>query len=97
MNHEYPALLSLVRMYFGEDFDLWGNTVPEIIACYKSESESDGWDAISNDINNFRLNNSNNLDSAFEEVCGDYIDPEPWGYTTDSFLKELQKLFLKKE
>jgi hypothetical protein len=97
MSVNYPNLSDFIGMCFGQDFDLWGNSVPEIVSTYKDGSDANEWDAISNDINNFRLNYSNNLDSAFKKLYGNYIDPKSWDHTTDSFLSELQRLLKEKE
>jgi len=92
MESNYPALSRLIRCYFNEDFDLWGDTIPEIIACYKLENNAQAYRAVLNDIENFRRENSRNLDETFKEMYKYHFDSEPWGHTTQSFLDEVQKL-----
>ena len=89
---KYPELANFIENYFGEDFDLWGNTIPEIVDFYKRESEPSQHNLLINEINNFTNNNIDDLDRCFKEVYGLYFDPEPWGHTTSSFLNELKRL-----
>jgi len=88
----YPNLDFLIHGYFNEDFDLWGDNVPEIVSCFKKESDKSLHQLIIDEIDRFKLDHVVNLNENFEEIYGLYVDPEPWGYTTVSFLDELKRL-----
>ncbi|OLL28888.1 hypothetical protein BTH42_25375 [Burkholderia sp. SRS-W-2-2016] len=88
----YPNLDSLIRGYFNEDFDLWGNTVAEVLCCFKEENDPVIHTLVATEIERFKRNHSANLDKSFEKIYGLYVDPEPWGHSTVSFLEELKRL-----
>jgi hypothetical protein len=88
----HPNLDSLIHSYFNEDFDLWGDNVEEIVACFKRESDETLHKLVIDEIARFESDHSANLDRHFEERYGLYVDPEPWGHTTASFLAELKRL-----
>ncbi|MBB5412182.1 hypothetical protein HDG34_006153 [Paraburkholderia sp. HC6.4b] len=88
----YPNLDFLIHGYFNEDFDLWGNNVQEIVTCFKKESDETLHKLVVDEIDRFASDHSANLDGYFEEIYGLYVDPEPWGHTTASFLDEVKRL-----
>lgn len=91
-----PELDQLMSVYFGEDFDLWGDTVEEIINKYNETLDPAQRCGIVKKIDAFKLTHPHNLDDAFSREYGKYFDPEPWGYTTASFLEELKRLLQMK-
>lgn len=89
---KYPELSNFIHNYFGEDFDLWGGAIEEIFALYRSESDSAARSTLENEIDNFRRDNSRDLDASFKAAYGLSFNPVPWGHTTASFLDELKRL-----
>jgi len=87
----HPAMDHLFTTYFGQDFDLFGETVPEIVACYKRDSPYD-YENLIREINSFRTEHPHDLTIAFDQIYGHGFSPEPWGYTTASLLDEIQRL-----
>ncbi|NML31678.1 hypothetical protein HHL14_12625 [Paraburkholderia sp. G-4-1-8] len=87
----YPSMDHLMITYFGQDFDLFGETVPEIVACYEKDSPYSYANLIY-EIDAFRNEHPNDLTIAFNQKYGSGFSPEPWGYTTASFLDEVQRL-----
>jgi hypothetical protein len=96
-NYEYPELNQLFGVYLNQDFDLWGESIQEIVACYKRDSPVADHKSMVKEIDKFRAMHPHDLDEAFDSLYGHEFLPEPWGYTTDSFLKELQRLLLRNE
>ncbi|WP_240162771.1 MULTISPECIES: contact-dependent growth inhibition system immunity protein [unclassified Paraburkholderia] len=93
MPSEHYSQMSLVfRAYFGQDFDLFGNTIPEIVSCYKKDNPQERHNELINEINYFMDEHPNDLDSTFETKYGTEFDPALWGHTTASFLDELKRL-----
>ncbi|SMG21798.1 contact-dependent growth inhibition system immunity protein [Paraburkholderia susongensis] len=89
---QYPGLTEFIQVYFGEDFALWGNTMADILALYRSESNPAERSTLVSEIDRFRRDNASDLDAAFEAAYGLCLDPPLWGHTTASFLDELKRL-----
>ncbi|MEX3787064.1 contact-dependent growth inhibition system immunity protein [Paraburkholderia sp. BR14374] len=87
----YPAMHRIFHVYFGQDFDLFGETIAEIVACYKKDSPHT-YSNLIHEINSFMDEHSADLDCAFERSYGAGFDPTLWGHTTESFLNELKRL-----
>ncbi len=81
----------IFSVYFGQDFDLFGETVPEIVACYKKDSPYD-YENLIREIDTFRSEHPDNLDAVFKQLFRRGFRPEGLGYTTASFLDEIQRL-----
>jgi hypothetical protein len=88
----YPELDQLLHVYFGEDFDLWGHTVEELVGCYKRDSPVSDHQILRDEIARFRQAHPNDLDEAFLDAYKNFFNPPPWNHTTDSFLTELDHL-----
>lgn len=88
----HPEMYQLFCCYLNEDSDLWGDTLPEIISCYKTDCPRESHLEMIREIDSFIREHPDNLDSAFETDYGRNFCPELWGYTTASFLEELKQL-----
>lgn len=88
----YPALDHLLHAYFGEDSDLSGNTVEEIVNCYKGGSSVEHHRALRDEIARFRQAHPHDLDAASLAAYKYDFNPPLWKHTTDSFLTELDRL-----
>lgn len=88
----YPNLSFLIHAYFNEDFDVWGDSVGELVSCFKEESDKSSYKDVIDEIERFKLEHSTDLEKDFDEIYGLYVKPEPWGHTTASFLDELKRL-----
>ncbi|MCC8393561.1 hypothetical protein LJ656_13265 [Paraburkholderia sp. MMS20-SJTR3] len=82
---------NLFEIYFGQDFDIFGETVPEIVARYKKDFRHH-YQKLIREIDLFRNRHPNDLDTAFHQRYWRHFSAEPWGYTTVSFLEEVQRL-----
>ena len=88
----YPELDQLLHVYFGEDFDMWGNTVQDLVGCYKRDSPVEDHHALRDEIARFRLAHPTDLDEAFLASYKNFFNPPLWNHTTDSFLTEVDRL-----
>ena len=88
----YPEIDQLLHVYFGEDFDIWGNTIEELVGCYKRDSPIGDHQALLDEIASFRQAHPNDLDTAFLASYKNFFNPPLWGHTTDSFLTEVDRL-----
>ncbi|SMG59386.1 contact-dependent growth inhibition system immunity protein [Paraburkholderia susongensis] len=86
----YPEMDHLFTTYFGQDFDLFGETVPEIVACYKKDGPYH-YEKLLRELGAFRQEHPNDLDTAFKPFRRGFR-PEGWGYTIASFLDEIQRI-----
>jgi hypothetical protein len=88
----YPQIDQLLHVYFGQDYDIWGNTIEEIVGCYKRDSPIEFQQALLDEIARFRQAHPHDLDAAFLAAYEYDFDPPLWKHTTDSFLTELDRL-----
>jgi len=88
----YPELDQLLHIYFGQDFDLWGNTIEELVGCYKRDSPVKDHQILLEEIARFRQAHPQDLDAAFHSAYPNETNPAGWGHTTDSFLTEVERL-----
>ena len=88
----YQNLAQIIIGYFNEDFDLFGQTVEEIVACYKRDFPLSMQKSAIAEIDKFKNDNSGNFDFALRKEFGNQFNPKLWGYTVDSFLDELKRL-----
>jgi hypothetical protein len=87
-------MYELFGAYLNQDFDLWGDTLAEIVGCYKRDSPPEYHREIVGEIDSFIREHPMDLDSAFERDYGGGVDPVLWGYTTASFFDELKRIFI---
>ena len=66
----YPELDQLFGAYLHQDYELFGNTIEEVVACYKRESSSEQLKHMLNEIARFRAEHSERLDSALQARYG---------------------------
>jgi|SRR5579863_1389849 len=93
LSRRYPRMYSLFGAYLNQDFDLWGDSLEEIVGCFKRDSPPECRREIIDEINSFVAEHPMDLDSAFEKDYGGGFDPILWGYTVTSFFDELKRLF----
>jgi hypothetical protein len=83
----YPRMYEIFGAHLNQDYDLWGNTIPQIVSCYKEDSQREYHHQLINEINLFMNEHPTDLDPAFENECGTGFCPKLWGYTTESFFE----------
>ena len=89
---KYPKLWHIMLCYFHEDFDLFGNTIEELMTHHKSCSNKEEIAFDIKDIERFEADHSTSIDAAFEQEFGNRFNPQLWGHTGTSFLAELKRL-----
>ncbi|MBB5465707.1 hypothetical protein OKW30_002760 [Paraburkholderia sp. Clong3] len=94
-NEEYRDLTGLIRSRFHEDFDLFGNSVEELVSSYTENMPRSDIDALISDVDSFKAHYPDTLESEFKKRFGRQFDPVLWGYTTASFLDEVKRLLSK--
>lgn len=88
----YPELDQLFGAYLHQDYQLFGNTIEEVVACYKRESSSEQLKQMLNEIARFRAENTEHLDSVLQARYGNDFDPKLWGHTAATFFELLESV-----
>ncbi|MBB5465709.1 hypothetical protein OKW30_002758 [Paraburkholderia sp. Clong3] len=83
---EYPELSQLFGVYLNQDFDIWGETISAIVACYKRDSPVADHKSMLAEIERFERKHQHDLDVAFDQVYGLEFSPVPWGTRPHHFL-----------
>ncbi|MDF0604183.1 contact-dependent growth inhibition system immunity protein [Neisseriaceae bacterium TC5R-5] len=93
----YPYLYLLFGWYLMQDYDLFGNTLEEIVASYKSRQLTpETSKAAIQEVNDFISRHPNDLDEYFNALYGFTFDPVLWGYKdTVTFFAHLKTLLAK--
>jgi len=91
---KYFNLDQLIGGYFNEDFDYWGNTIEELVRACASGCTPEMIRTTVAEIDQFKNDHAENLDTAFDEEFGMQFDLTLSGHTTASFLDELKRLLL---
>ena len=83
---KFPELDELFGVYFNQDFDLWGDTIEEIVAAYSKDTIRERRDALHNEVDIYVEAHPSDLDSAFTARYGFDFDPAPWvhGYRANA-------------
>jgi hypothetical protein len=89
---DYPELDQLIGTYFNQDFDLWGETIEEVVRSYVQGTSAEQRDLLRSEIDRFVAESATELDAVFSQKYGFDLDPTPWGHTALSFLREVQRL-----
>ncbi|MCC8391204.1 hypothetical protein LJ656_01270 [Paraburkholderia sp. MMS20-SJTR3] len=85
----------LFGAYLNQDSEYWGDTVEQIVTCYKNDSSPEEISNILVEIDNFRKEARGKLDEVFREAYGFNFDPILWGYaTTGHFFDDLKKILI---
>ncbi|WP_244196205.1 contact-dependent growth inhibition system immunity protein [Paraburkholderia susongensis] len=93
MNEEsYPQFYVLFGGYLNQDSDLWGDTLEEVVSCFKRDSSPQEIADMLCEIDKFEQEAGENLDEKFYAAYGFDFNPILWGYTTASFFDELRGL-----
>ncbi|MCC8391206.1 hypothetical protein LJ656_01280 [Paraburkholderia sp. MMS20-SJTR3] len=89
----YPQFYILFGGYLNQDSDLWGETVEEVVLCFKRASSPNEIKATLAEIEKFKSESGEKIDEIFSEAYGDEFDPILWKYeSTNHFLEELKKI-----
>src|SRR4051812_44972799 len=89
---KYPELDQMFGAYFNQDFDLWGDTIEEIVASYKDGTSRQQREGLLEEIDRFVGEYPDDLDAQLSARYGYDFDPVPWGHTARSFLDEVQRI-----
>ncbi|ARE42135.1 hypothetical protein RGUI_3994 [Rhodovulum sp. P5] len=87
---DYPELQTLISGWFHQDFDIEGETVPEIVAAYARSVPASRHVALIEEIDSFIRDNADGLDMAFEKAFSPDIDARAFSGSTLNFLSDVK-------
>jgi len=90
MNSSYRVLGSLVKIYFGQDFHLFGDSFESIMEEYRRSESAETQEALRDEILEF-MRSHPDLDAEFQRRYDYDWDPENFGPTARDFLENVLK------
>lgn len=93
----YPRLSSVIKIYFGQDYDLFGDSLEKLMNCAVDDSSPEEIRQLRDDIVHFFENHKDDLDAVFDKAYEFDFDPKLWDTTTNSFLRQLDHLASAKQ
>lgn len=82
-----PVLDNLVKVFFGQDMDLFGDSVEAVLDAFVDSSGPDDWQALRREIAAFAAAHpAPALDAAFDARWGDDFSPARWDLDAAGFL-----------
>jgi len=94
-DERYYELIQFIGTRFHEDYELYGNTIAEIVASYTARATPVLRQKVVHQIDEFVREHKADLEAAFFEIVGNQFDPALWGHTAASFFDELKRLLQK--
>jgi hypothetical protein len=92
MIDEFPSLSTFVRVFLGQDYDLFGNSIEEIVLHFVRNYNAEETKLLIDDIERFMRVHAADVDRAFITLYRDDFDPQLWGFTPASFLEKVLAL-----
>ncbi|ARJ43162.1 hypothetical protein B1H58_14740 [Pantoea alhagi] len=88
LRRKYSLLGTMIRVFFGQDFDIFGETVEEIMHSYRYDHQNpDVVSGLKNEISEMlKTEDDSELVAHMELLAENQFDPELWGETWRSFL-----------
>ncbi|CAI0985485.1 Uncharacterised protein [Serratia entomophila] len=86
-----PNLGTLVRVFFGQDYDLFGESVEEILESYR---DTENAETVQKTVDEATMlltlyPEQQRLEAVFAELVEGEFAPAPWGHTVQSFLEKV--------
>lgn len=90
MNKSYKNIGTLIRVFFGQDYDLFGETVEEVLDSYLETENQKTAEKVCKEAENLLSLNDEALTEEFETISQGEFYPEPWGETVRTFLEKIK-------
>lgn len=89
MNKSYKNIGTLIRVFFGQDYDLFGETVEEVLDSYLETENPKTAEKVCQEAEYLLSLNDQVLIEAFQSISQGEFNPEPWGETVRTFLEKI--------
>ncbi|WP_129544136.1 contact-dependent growth inhibition system immunity protein [Serratia sp. 1D1416] len=91
MASQTPNLGTLVRVFFGQDYDLFGESVEEILESYR---DTENVVTVQKTVNEAQMllglyPEEKQLEVAFTNLAEGEFSPTAWGYSVRAFLEKI--------
>lgn len=93
MAKNYKNVGTLVRVFFGQDYDLFGETIEEILDSYLETENPKTALKVYQETDDLLSLNDGALTEAFGAISQGEFCPGPWGETIRSFLEKVKSHF----
>ncbi|WP_336749169.1 contact-dependent growth inhibition system immunity protein [Pantoea vagans] len=90
MNKNYKNIGTLIRVFFGQDYDLFGETVEEVLNSYLETENPKTAEKVCQEAEYLLTLNDQELIEAFQSISQGEFNPEPWGETVRTFLEKIK-------
>ncbi|WP_337025109.1 contact-dependent growth inhibition system immunity protein [Pantoea anthophila] len=90
MNTSCKNIGTLIRVFFGQDYDLFGETVEEVLDSYLETENLKTAGKVCLEAECLLSLNEQSLTETFESISQGEFYPEPWGETERSFLEKIK-------
>ncbi|PKH24728.1 hypothetical protein CIG19_06840 [Enterobacterales bacterium CwR94] len=90
MEKMYLTLRKLLVVFFGPDFEMFGETVDEIMHNYRKIENEVALSNLRNQISDILSLPDAQLDKVMSGLAENQFSPDPWGFTWRSFLEKVQ-------
>lgn len=87
----YSPLSQFIGCRFHEDYDLFGETIEEIVGDYKQSASQEEIQEICREMDEFIAEHGDNAAAVYAQNWGSF-NPAGWGYTIPQFFEELKRL-----
>lgn len=87
---QFPELASFMGGWFHQDFDIHGDTLEEVVAAFKAESDAALVALLVADIDAFLVTGDDGMDDRFQEFFRPDIIPTSFRPTTRAFLEAVR-------
>ncbi len=91
----YPRLADLIGGWFHQDYDIEGDTIPEIMGSFLAVTPADQREDLRQEISRFLSEHAEQLDEDFEAVFQPDVVPAALSGSTLNFLYEIRALLEK--
>lgn len=92
--HPYPELASFMGGWFHQDFDIHGDSLEEVVAAFKAESDADLFKPLLDDIDAFLATGDEGMEGRFQALFRPDVIPTAFRPTTREFLEAIRDALL---
>jgi hypothetical protein len=88
----FPYLDHFIGAYMHQDWQLFGNTVEEVVASFVKVSDADESHGLKMDIKRFVNYKGNDLDREYQRLFSGSVEPSSWDMSTREWLLWIERL-----
>lgn len=90
MNNNYKNIGTLIRVFFGQDYDLFGETVEDVLDSYLQTENPKTVINVCQETEKLLSLNDETLTKTFAILSQGECFPEPWGENVRTFLEKIK-------